>query len=128
MIQALFFGCFCTFLLTFGMLDAGYAGYSLLVTRYSVLVTRYGLLDYWVARNMAVGCCTELANRDYLEHSVKEVQMDKDMFFQIRILEQIEEHGLGMDEVRRQLDLFNMPKFFLKLADSLHRWKWHYGL
>ena len=42
--------------------------------------------------------------------------MDKDIFTD-KDLRQIEEHGLSIDEVHRQLDLFKMPKFFLKLAD-----------
>jgi hypothetical protein len=41
--------------------------------------------------------------------------MDKDVFTD-KDLRQIEEHGLTIDEVHRQLDLFKMPKPFLKLA------------
>jgi len=41
--------------------------------------------------------------------------MDKNIFSD-KDLRQIEEHGLNIDEVNRQLDLFKMPKFFLKLA------------
>jgi hypothetical protein len=45
----------------------------------------------------------------------KELQMDKDVFAD-KDLRQIEEHGLTIDEVHRQLDLFKMPKPFLKLG------------
>jgi len=41
--------------------------------------------------------------------------MDKDVFTD-KDLEQIGEHGLTIDEVHRQLDLFEMPKRYLKLA------------
>lgn len=41
--------------------------------------------------------------------------MDKNVFTD-KDLRQIEEHGLIIDEVHRQLDLFKMPKFFLKVA------------
>ena len=41
--------------------------------------------------------------------------MDKDVFTD-KDLRQIEEHGLTIDEVYRQLDLFKMPKALLKLA------------
>ena len=41
--------------------------------------------------------------------------MDKNIFTD-KDLRQIEDHGLSIDEVNRQLDLFEMPKPFLKLA------------
>jgi len=41
--------------------------------------------------------------------------MDKDVFTD-KDLGQIEEHGITIDEAHRQLDLFKMPKSFLKLA------------